>query len=208
MTPEKNNIKREISAGAGHLFLEGHANPFSWTTHYPGDFNSWAGGINNVDFITLRNKEKLPVCCVQGCHNSQFNITLLATLSDKDNSKHMWSYGYPNLQCWSWWLARKVGGGSLATIGNTGLGYGTVGEHGDLDGDGLNEPDCLEGLGGYWFVQFYKTLDEGVDILGETWSGAINKYLDTFPGMDYVLDAKTAQQLALLGDPSLKIGGY
>lgn len=207
-TPELKNILREISAGCGHLFLDGHANPASWVTHYPGEFDYWASGIDIAQFWRLRNGIKLPVCNVEGCHNSQFNVTLFSTLSDKENSKKTWCYGMPVPECWSWWLTRKIGGGAISTVGNTGLGYGTVGEHGDLDGDGINEPDCLEALGGYWFIQWYKTFDEGVDILGEVWAGAQNKYLDTFPGMDYQIDAKTVQQLLLLGDPSLKIGGY
>ncbi len=208
MTPETKNIRREISAGCGHLFFDGHASPFSWTTHYPRDFDNWAGGIDSFNFPMLFNGDKLPVACVVGCHNSQFNVTILSAMGDKDNSKHMWCYGLPIPECWSWWLTRKIGGGSIATIGCSGLGYGTVGEHGDLDGDGVNEPDCVEALTGYWFIQFYKTFDEGEDILGETWGGAINKYLDIFPGMDYQTDAKTVEQLPLLGDPSLKIGGY
>jgi len=207
-TPELENILREISAGGGHLFLDGHANPASWTTHYPGEFDSWASGIDVGDFWKLRNGGELPVCNVEGCHNSQFNITLFRTLSDKDNSKKTWCYGMPVPECWSWWLTRKIGGGSISTVGNTALGYGTVGEHGDLDGDGINEPDCLEALGGYWFIQWYKTFDEGVDGLGDVWVGAQNKYLDTFPGMDDQIDAKTVEQITLLGDPSLKIGGY
>jgi hypothetical protein len=210
-TPETANIKREISAGSGHLFFDGHANPASWTTHWVGEFegpDSWCGGIDVGDFPTLRNGGKLPVCNVEGCHNSQFNVTLFSTLMDKDNSKKTWCYGNPIPECWSWWLARKIGGGSISTVGNTALGYGTVGEHGDLDGDGVNEPDCLEALGGYWFIQWYKTFDEGEDILGKVWGGAQNKYLDTFPGMDDQIDAKTVEQITLLGDPSLKIGGY
>jgi len=210
-TPQLANIVREISSGCGHLFFDGHANPASWTTHWVGEFEgpeSWCEGIDVGDFPTLRNGGKLPVANVEGCHNSQFNITLFSTLMDKDNSKKTWCYGMPVPECWSWWLTRKIGGGSIATIGNTALGYGTVGEHGDLDGDGVNEPDCLEALGGYFFIQFYKTFDEGVDTHGKVWGGTLEKYLDTFPGMDYQIDAKTVEQAALLGDPSLKIGGY
>jgi len=209
-TPQKENIQREISAGCGHLFFDGHANPAVWTTHWVGDFDedSWCSGIKIFDFPALRNGRKLPICNVQGCHNNQFNITLFRALSDEDNSKKTWCYGMPVPECWSWWLARKIGGGSISTVGNTALGYGTVGEQGDLDGDGVNEPDCLEALGGYWFIQWYKTFDEGKDILGEVWGGAQNNYLDTFPGMDYQIDAKTVEQIALIGDPSLKIGGY
>lgn len=208
-TPIIANIKREIDAGCGHLVFEGHANPASWVTHWPGDFDEWAGGINIFDFPKLRNDGKLPICCIAGgCHNSQFNVTILATMLDRDNSKHMWTYGMPVPECWSWWLTRKIGGGAIATIGYTGLSYTAVGEEGDLDGDGVNDPDCIEALSGYLGIQFYKTFNEGIDILGEAWGSALNKYLNTFPGMDEQSSAKHAEQWPLLGDPSLKIGGY
>jgi hypothetical protein len=160
------------------------------------------------DMPWLFNFGKLPVCCVEGCHNSQFNVTLFYTFFDKDNSKHSWGYGLPVPECWSWWLTRKIAGGSLATIGNTGLGVGAVGEHGDLDNDGILEPDILEAFGGLYFDQFYLVFDEGNDILGDCHGGALFNYLEARPGMGYQIDAKTMEQMALIGDPSLKIGGY
>ena len=208
--PTTKAIKREINKGAGHLFFDGHANPTSWITHYPGEFDGWIpnGGIKIYDFPGMLNFKKLPICAVEGCHNSQFNVTLLASMRDKHNEEHMWTHGSPAPECWSWHMARKIGGGSIATQGNTGLGYGAVGEHGDLDGDGITEPDCTEALGGYYFLMFYESIDEGYDILGDIWAMTETKYCDTFPGMDYQADAKTLEQQAMLGDPSLKIGGY
>ena len=208
LVPTSGDIRKAINAGAGHLLFDGHGNPASWTTHYPfPDGGDWTGGIQIFQFPLLFNGKKLPVTIVGGCHNSQFNVSLLWTLSDKDNSQHTWCYGMPVPECFGWWLARKVGGGSIATMANTGLGYGALGEHGDLDGDGDNQPDTIERFGGYQQVCFYKTFDEGADILGEAWGGACAKYLDTFPPMDYQIDAKTVQQWVLFGDPSLKIGG-
>lgn len=208
LTPIAKNIVREISKGAGHVLFDGHANPASFNTHWPGDFETWTGGIQIYSFPFIFNGGKLPVVCVEGCHNSQFNVSIVTTMRDKDNSNHMWCHGMMVPECWSWWLVRKIGGGSIATLGMTGLGYGAVGEHGDLDGDGNNEPDILEALGGYLWTRFYMSFDDGADILGETWKEAISRYLDTFPGMEYQTDAKTVQQCALLGDPSLQIGGY
>jgi len=206
-TPSTDNLVSEISAGCSFLLFDGHGHPGSWNTHWPGIFN-WGdtpGGISCYDFPKLSNGDKLPICVVGGCHNSQFNITLLGTLLEKP---YMWTHGQPFPECFGWWLTRKNDGGSIASLGNTGLGYGNVGNHSDIDGDGVDLPDTLEGLGGYQIVQFFKTYDEGVDILGEVWGGAQKKYLDTFPGMDDQTDCKTVEQWPLLGDPSLKIGGY
>jgi len=206
-TPLTINIKREINEGCGHLFFDGHAHPGDWNTGWPGEFDRLipGGGISIYDFPTLKNREKLPICVVGGCHNSQFNVSFFTTLLKKP---FMWTFGIPVPECWSWHLTRKVGGGSIATIGNTGLGYEAGWEFGDRDGDGVNEPDCVEAFGGYLERCFYKTFNESVEILGEVWGGAINKYLNVYPGMDYQWDAKVIEEWVLLGDPSLKIGGY
>jgi len=207
-TPTPDNIIREYSDGAGHIFFDGHANPAVWNTHWPGEFDSWVGGFLITDFPKLKNGEMVPVCAVEGCHNSQFNESIIPSFLDKHNDNHMWSHGSPIPECWSWWMARKIGGGSIATIGNTGLGMGAVGETGDLDGDGILEPDILEALGGFWFTSFYETFSEGKEHLGQLWTGAMEKYQKTFPGMADQTDLQICQQLALLGDPSLKLGGY
>ena len=210
-TPTGTNLIREITDGAGILFLTGHASPVSWTTHWVGEFGypeSWTEPLTINDFPKLFNRKNLPVCLVEGCHNSQFNVSLIPSMLDKDNSKHMWTYGRLAPECWSWWMTRKIGGGSIATFGHTGLSYEATGEEGDLDGDGENLPDCLEAFCGYQNRMFFKTFSENSTILGEVWMGTINKYLETFPGMDYQLDAKTVEQWALLGDPSLLFGGY
>jgi hypothetical protein len=205
--PSPTNIKREVTAGTGFLLFEGHGHPGSWNTHWPGIFN-WEdtpGGIKITDFYALKNEKKLPICVIGGCHNSQFNVTLMATTLQEP---FMWTHGMPVSECFAWHLVRLSQGGTIASFGNTGLGYGRVGEHGDVDGDGINQPDTLEALGGYQIRLFFQTIDEGKDILGEVWGGATKKYLDTFPGMDDQTDAKTVEQWPCLGDPSLKIGGY
>ena len=211
LTPTGTNIIKQLSKGAGHFFLDGHASPYTWTTHWVGEHegaDSWTERFWIFDFPWILNGGKVPLCCVEGCHNSQFNVSIIAGLKDKTGSAKTWCYGSGIPECWSWWLARKVGGGSISTIGNTGLGYGTTGEHGDLDGDGIIEPDILEALGGFYFDKYYELFDSGADRLGECHGGAIRNYLNVWPGMGTKTDAKEMSQMALIGDPSLKIGGY
>jgi len=207
-TPETANIISEVgkmSTGCGYLLFDGHGNPLVWDTHWVDDFSTWVGAINVGDFLKLRNGGKLPVTVVGGCHNSMFNNTVLGNLQDNTtNYKFTWVYGNPVPESFSWWLTRKIGGGSIATMGNTGLGYGSIG---DFNSDGI--PDCTQYLGGYQEIKFFESLSESsTKILGEIWGGTISKYLDTFPGMDDQVDCKTVQEWPLIGDPSLKIGGY
>jgi hypothetical protein len=206
-TPLPDNFLRELSKGCGHLLLDGHASPGVWVTHWTYDDGfGWTEDIIIAEFPKLKNKNKYPVCIVGGCHSNQINVSAINTWLDKDNSKKMWTYGDFVPECWGWWLTRKINGGSVATIGNSGLGIGWVGQESDLNGDGIEDPVCLEGLGPYQQLMFYKTLVEESDILGECWVGAQTKYLNT--GMDAWEDIKTIEQWLLLGDPSLKIGGY
>ena len=95
----------------------------------------------------------------------------------------------------------KNKGGSIACMGNTGLGYGLIGM--------LNAtPACIQGLGGYVERMFFKSFNESsTKSLGDAWGGAITKYLQKWPGMAQQADCKTVEEWLPLGDPSLVIGG-
>jgi len=191
------DIITTINKGCGFLFFAGHGSPAAWGTHPPYDNSTWIFGLKLWNMPFLRNKEKLPICVVGGCHNSMFNISLL---------HNTWTYGLPIHECWSWHLTRKIGGGTIATLGDTGLGYGKE-----------DKQDPSQGGGGDWLnVLFFRECGEHQqEILGKAWGDAITSYLNEFPidwnqqaFNDTALDAKTVQEWVLLGDPSLKIGGY
>jgi hypothetical protein len=207
LTPTPTNIKREVTTGCGFLYFDGHGNPLSWNTHWL-DMFVWArgqtpGGLNNYQMFAFRNGNKLNVCIVGGCHNSMINISLLWSLTPRSNPKssYTWVYGQPTLSSWSETMMAVKKGGSIACIGNTGLGYGLVGEQ-----DGL--PACIAGLGGYVERTFFKTFNESANkTFGGAWAGAITKYLQKWPGMAQQADCKTVEEWLPLGDPSLVIGG-
>lgn len=191
-------IKKAMGKGCGFLLFHGHGSPISWTTHEPGNFDEWCRGINVLDESFFFNRG-LPITIFGGCHTAMFNISIF---------NHPWTHGVPFFEDLSWWLTRKIGGGSIATLGYTDFPVGTPGEHGDLDGDGINEPDCVEGGYGYMALRFIHAYGNGTEILGEIWSEAVIEYTNTFECMETRWDAHTAEGFVLLGDPSLKIGGY
>lgn len=204
LVPIPKDILKTINKGEGFVHFSGHGSPERWNTYWPDAFNETrARGLYWWDIPFFVNGDKLPVIVVGGCHNSMFNVTTTGFLF-----KAHWVYG-PIPECFSWLFVRNQHGGAIATFGNTGLGYGASGEAGDLDGDGVNDPDCCEALGGYIEGQFFKSYGvEGIHVLGEAWGSAVTHYLNTYPGMNHPLDCKTAQEWAMLGDPSLMIGGY
>jgi hypothetical protein len=194
------DIIREINNGCGFLFFDGHANPMTWTTYLPNQSKT-IEGFTLLSMSKLRNKNMFPVCIVGGCHNLQFDVNFFNLLK---NFKDTFRYGTWVPECWGWKLTRMYRGGSIATIGCTGLGMTK------------EDKESQEGASDYLDAQFfYEYGINGTNILGETWGKAISNYLDKYPidwntpaAWDYAIDAKTVQQWVLLGDPSLKIGGY
>ena len=190
------NINKAINRGAGFIYFSGHGSKRIWQTNYPN--GSWTGRFAPLNMLFLFNKNKLPVCIVEGCHNCEF-IT-------KSNFKQSNIYFPLSIQtkingCWSWILTSKKYGGAIATIGPTGLCWYSA----EYAGGGTN----------YLSLQFFKEYANGTNILGNLWKNAITSFLENYvinwetpAGSASSLDAKTVQQWVLLGDPSLKIGGY
>ncbi len=212
------NMISTLSEGQGFVYFTGHGNPGLWGTHPHDNFTTWIN-FNLKSIKKLTNGEKLPIVIVGGCHNCQFDVSLL-----KEGKTAR--YRGENVQkCWGWTYASLRSGGSIATIGNTGLGYGTTGDGpetpDEIPGavpDGI--PDCIQYLGGWLEPHFFEVYhNQSKDILGKAHMQTLIDYLNQFKinwslnWMDAkvgptLVDCKTVQQWVLLGDPSLKIGGY
>ncbi len=196
------DIINAISEGCGFLDFEGHGNPMSWATHPPHDEDTWIG-IDVTQFYKFSNKGMYPVCMIGGCHNSQFNVSVfnLAKIRKiyETYYKSEWSP-----ESFGWWIVRKPNGGAIASVGCTGLGYGYIG---DYNNDSI--PDTLQGLGGWIDTEFFRVYgQEGKRILGEIHSTTLANYVATFPVMKDPIDCKTVEEWVLLGDPTLRVGGY
>jgi len=100
------DVIQAINEGCGFLYFDGHANPYSWSTHPPNDAEKWIDGLSVLTMSFLRNREKLPICVVGGCHNLQFDVHLTKLKDDP------WYYYTWIPECWGWKLTRKIGGGS------------------------------------------------------------------------------------------------
>ncbi len=206
-------INREFNKGAGFAYICGHGSRVSWSTHFPDpvdESSNWTTGYHVKDMIPLRNKEKLPIAVVGGCHNGEFDKTVGINIREGIQKMGLKYFIYRFLfdgwtpNCWAWWLTSKPNGGTIATIANTGLGT-----HGDGDQDLNGVIDYLEILDGWLelrFLELYGTENE--DNLGLNHGQTMTEYLHKFLGDDAKMDVKMVQQWELFGDPSLKIGGY
>lgn len=208
------NMLNEISKGSGFLYFVGHGNPRYWSTHENGDYANWTQGFSNKDMLKLTNEGKYPILMVGGCHNSEFDVTPLNLIKgfleegfdyftySEDGFGSYYLYNWA-LECWSWVFVRAKGG-AIASMGS--IGYGGV-SIGDYNGNDI--PDCIEGLDGWFETQFFRLYnEENIDILGETYGQVITDYVNNFPVYSDRYDCKIVETHLLIGDPSLKIGGY
>lgn len=156
----------------------------------------------------LTNTDMLPVTSVGGCHNSMFSVSLIPSFLDAWLPMNMFTYGAPIPECWGWYMVKMPHTGAIATMGNTGYGWGSEGDV------------CMIGPGDGWLnTEFFRQYgQENQTNLGMAYIQAISGYISNFKTWEYTywrydhgwdgIDQKTVQEWELLGDPSLKIGGY
>jgi len=200
-------VLEAINKGCGFLVFFGHGNPPYWGT-YPYKTNKLISIITLLHIQMLSNVGKFPVCFAPGCKNSAFDLKFSNLINDPIGSFYKMDY-FP--KCWSWMWLRKKDGGSIATIGGTGLGFMRQ----DAEADG-------EGGWSYMGELFFKNYKKGIVTIGDLWKKCIKDYLKKYeidwntPSPVYnkkqpknsVVHAKTVEVFTLFGDPTLKIGGY
>ncbi len=194
---DKKDVIQEFRNGWGFVYFVGHGSPKQWGNNAPNG-SEFIQGPNSNDMWKFRNRNKLPVCVVSGCHNSQFDVCLRRLF----NNITRWRQEYVP-ECWSERIIREPSGGSICCIGCTALGF-TKEDKTSFKG-GINELEC---------AFFHAYGQDHVTVLGDTWAAAVTWYAQTYPvewnspGLgDSWIDAKVVQSWALFGDPSLQIGG-
>lgn len=200
-TSEKNlnarTFNQAISKGAGFVSYAGHGFEHGWGTYRP---NAILDG-NLIAYFTpfikkLTNEHRLPIIFFDACLTTKldFNISdltayyglkghLISLLLGFDNSD---TY-YPSF---AWAMIQKDDGGAIATIGATRPAYTYVDKYGVYAGAGFLD------------VRFFHSYEEGITV-GEMLSQAQTDY-QNYVGKDMF----TIEEYILLGDPSLRVGGY
>ncbi|HVQ00194.1 MAG TPA: C25 family cysteine peptidase [Candidatus Thermoplasmatota archaeon] len=203
------DVVKAVRRGCGFLFFDGHGNPTLWATHPPHNGSAWIQGLSIKNMPLLWNFGKLPVCVCGGCHNAQFNTSLLRLLKGflQEGFKYFNYHVYYDdwvPECWAWKLVRMKQGGSIATMAYAGLDWFA---EGDYNNDSI--PDCVQFFSGFLNTHFFKNYGANkLTVLGQAYTQSLTDYLDAFSPIQERLDAKTVQEFVLLGDPSLQIGGY
>jgi len=189
------DVVKEFNKGVGFAYLSGHGNPAVWGNFLPDaeTEEEFVLGFSIFDIWKYDNGYQLPIVVVGGCHNAQFNITMQNFIPYNEKAVYFGD-AYPTDGCS--WMFLEEGGGSIASMGATGYGYGYINKY------------CTIGLGGWIEPRFFYEYANGDEYLGEAHGDAITDYINIIGGVnDDHHDRKTIEEWVLLGDPSLKIGG-
>ncbi|MCX6663803.1 MAG: C25 family cysteine peptidase [Euryarchaeota archaeon] len=195
LIPSQKDIPKAITPGAGFVDFEGHGFPLGWNTIWfwgTHANHNWVGGLILYNFTKVSNGDKLPVVIVGGCHNALYNVSVIPGIIDTKGTSYF-VFGYPCPVCFSWGLVVKPRGGAIASTGCTGYGMG--------DND---YPVSLSGALEENF--FWQIGNNSVTNLAKAHSQAITKYINEHTILQ--IDAFVITNWALLGDPSLRFGGY
>ncbi|MFH1100873.1 MAG: C25 family cysteine peptidase [Methanobacteriota archaeon] len=195
-------FNQAIDTGAGFLTYAGHGFEHGWGT-YRSNYPFGRMGLTQPLYYTpmlrfLHNQEKLPIIFFDACLTAKldFNISdleryypsMIGLLRRFTQLSYFTRTDY--FPCFAWSFLVKEDGGAIATIGATRPAYTMVDENGVYAG------------AGYLDVHFFKAYTEGVTV-GEMFTGAQTDYLNNV-GKDFF----TLEEFMLLGDPSLRVGGY
>jgi hypothetical protein len=198
-------INQEISSGAGFVSYSGHGNTNRIATYSPNDEDSQiAYYIEDIE--GMNNGYKLPIFFLDACLTGKldYNIfdrgililypwCLLKILLEN-------IFDTKNFPCFAWTILKKSSGGGIAVIASSqpamqGIAY---------------QSDDIEILFGANLLHrfFIESYESGIflsDMLIRSQNSYLNKVVD-FNGVMW--DHNTINEFNLLGDPSLKIGGY
>ena len=178
------NIHIELSKGYGFVHYSGHGFEYGISTHPEGS-EEWIGTYITPYATMLFNGYRLPVIFFDACLTAKLDF----------NSSDLRRDGIPvpfnmKFPCFAWYLVKKPLGGAIATIGATRMAFTFV------DSSGVHAGASRLALD--FFSAYHNT-----SILGEMFVEAQTAYIEN-AGKDYF----TLEEFILLGDPSLRVGGY
>jgi len=185
----RRTINNAINEGAGFLDYSGHGFEHGMGTYPPF--------LNRLKFYftpyikDLVNEYKLPIMFFDACLTAKLDFILQDILDYKEYrvfnilAKILNIDTSVPLPVFAWCFVKHEGGGAIATIGATRTAYGGV-----------------DSGAGKMSIEFFSAY-ESSETLGQMMTQAQNEYITDVPN-----DAFTVEEFTLLGDPSLKIGGY
>jgi hypothetical protein len=185
----RRTISNTITAGAGFLDYSGHGFENGMGTYTPTGTKMkyyYSAYIKDT-----QNGYKLPIIFFDACLTAKIDYVLQDLLNYRAYfvfdllAKALRVNTSERQPCYAWAFINHENGGAIATIGATRTAFGGVDEG-----------------AGKMSIEFFSAYDSS-QYLGEMMTQMQNGYLTDVPGDDF-----TVEEFILLGDPTLKIGGY
>lgn len=195
------DIIEEVNQGCGFLLTRGRGGTDRVRMVMPEGAEFIA--FQNKDVSKLTNKDTYPIIVLGECIHGRFDVGIIniIKLLQKNPEYNVYDCIY---ECIAWSLISEKNAGAIATLTNTNICFGDIG---DEDHNGVL--DDAESLGGFLAVELFRLFgQEGIDTLGVLHQQALSNYVSLFPVHTDKYHCKSVQEFILFGDPSLKIGGY
>ena len=204
----KGNFKRdviaqEINRGAGFLFYSGHGCEFAITPEAGPGILYFRRYVND-----LSNGYKLPIMFFTACNTAKLDFVfedLLVRFQEMFGSGPLWItfeflkllFSFNNdmpLSCFAWNFVKHEGGGAIAVVGSTNYILSSTTDPINNRSGCVNPP-----------IYFFNAYNSS-ETVGQMMTKAVNDNIHDIPTDP--LAEYTIMEHILLGDPSLKIGGY
>ncbi len=159
--------------------------------------------LQNKQIPNLKNKNMYPIVLLAECIHGKIDVSIF-NFFKLIKSKPNYFISDCIFECIASRILNKQDGGAIAVLTNTNICYGNTG-----DANHNNITDDAERFGGLLAVEFFRLYgEENMRTLGQIHTETIENYITNFPVLTNKFDCKTIQEWILLGDPSLRIGGY
>ncbi len=184
------SLNKAINRGAGFIDYSGHGFEIGVATHPPESSDTDWVAYHTNNLLGAMNGNKLPIVFFDACLTAKLDF----------NFSELVGYGAKNLQpivnkfskiasklipTFAWCIVRKSNGGAIATIGATRTAFGGI-----------------DSGAGYISLRFFEAYSTS-ETVSQMLTKAQNDYITYIP-----FDRFTVEEFILIGDPSLKIGGY
>ena len=204
----KDDFIPAFNNGNGLVYYAGHGWQYRMGTHLP-DNEEFIYLMHNDYIPQLNNNKMYPVMVVGCCLTTEFDVGILNFLTFFKNLKqHHYFFNFIHecvSECICWNMVKKTDGGSIAYIGSSSTTWGSTG---DKNNDSI--PDGVQnGFTVGLCTEFFRVFGEDEKrVLGEIFSDTLRNVVEEFSAGQDRIQCKCVQEFMLIGDPSLKIGGY
>lgn len=202
-----NDFISSFNTGQGFVLFHGHGQQKKLFTHTSDGEQIMV--FDSKFMSQLNNDGMYPIMVAGCCLTTEFDVGIFNFLTIFKNLKQYHYFFTFKYECvrevLSWNMIKKTNGGSIAHIGSSSTAWG---EEGDKNHDGI--PDSVQnGYTSGLCAEFFKIIGEKeIGILGDVYTNAITRIVENNSAAEDRIQCKCVQEFQLIGDPSLKIGGY